>query len=52
MKELSRQSLMNIHYVINGQNYVNIKARLNQLLPAEYAQTFSYIKMVGSTAVR
>lgn len=51
MKELSRQSLQNIHYVINGQNYVNIKARLNQWLPPEYAQAFSYIKIVGSNAV-
>lgn len=51
MKELSRQSLTSIHDVIHGQNYVNIKARLNQLLPLEYANVFSNIKLFGQSGV-
>ena len=51
MKEISRQSLMKIHDVIHGQNYVNIKARLNQLLPNEYAKTFAGIKLFSTDGV-
>lgn len=51
MKEISRQSLMKIHDVIHGENYVNIKARLNQLLPRDYAETFAGIKFISSDAV-
>ena len=42
MKEISRQSLIRIHDLIYGQNYVNIKARLDQHLPEEYAKALAY----------
>ena len=51
MKEISRQSLLKIHDVIHGQNYVNIKARLNQLLPDEYAKAFAGIKLFSTDGV-
>ena len=51
MQELSRQSLMNIHDIIHGQSYVNIKAKLDLLLPEEYANTFSKIKILGQYGI-
>lgn len=48
MKEISSQSFMKIHDVIHGQNYVNIKARLNQLLPLQYANMFAAVVMTGN----
>ena len=51
MKEISSQSLMKIRDVIHGQNYINVKARLNQLLPEEYAETFATISLFPSSAV-
>lgn len=51
MKEISRESLIKIHDVIHGQNYVNIKARLDQLLPDEYSKAFAGIKLVGNEGV-
>lgn len=39
---------MKLHDVIHGQNYVNIKARLNQLLPEEYAKAFAGIKLLDT----
>lgn len=51
MKEISHQSLMKIHDVIHGQNYINVKARLNQLLPEEYADAFATISLFPSSAV-
>lgn len=51
MKELSSRSLLEVHDIIHGQNYVNIKARLNQYLPADYANTFSNVNFFGSTGM-
>lgn len=51
MKEISSQSLMKIHDVIHGQNYINVKARLNQLLPTEYADAFAALNLFPSNAV-
>lgn len=51
MQELSRQLLMNIHDIIHGQSYVNIKAKLDLLLPAEYAELFSKIKIMGQYGI-
>lgn len=48
MKEISTQSFMKIHDIIHGQNYVNIKARLNQLLPEYYSDIFSGVNMDGT----
>lgn len=48
MKEISTQSFMKIHDIIHGQNYVNIKARLNQLLPEYYSNIFAGVKMAGT----
>ena len=42
---------MRIHDVIHGQNYINVKARLNQLLPEEYADAFATISLFPSSAV-
>ncbi|MCD8297956.1 MAG: hypothetical protein LUC88_10325 [Prevotella sp.] len=50
MKEISKQSLMKIHDVIHGQSYVNIKARLNNLLPKEYSSAFANIHLAGTNA--
>lgn len=51
MKELSSRSLLEVHDIIHGQNYVNIKARLNQYLPEDYANTFSNVNFFGSTGM-
>ena len=51
MKELSRRSLMDVRGVIHGQNYVNIKARLVQYLPSEYANTFANVKFYEPTGI-
>lgn len=51
MKELSSQSLIKIRDVIHGENYANIKARLDQLLPPAYAETFAKISIIGQSGV-
>ena len=51
MKELSSRSLLEVHDIIHGQNYVNIKARLNQYLPEDYTNTFSNVNFFGSTGI-
>lgn len=43
MKELITQSLTPIRDVIQGQNYGIIKARLDQLLPKDVAQSFAKV---------
>ncbi|MDE6272586.1 MAG: hypothetical protein K2M31_06225 [Muribaculaceae bacterium] len=45
MRELTTESLLPIRNVIPGQNYGNIKARLDQLLPEDLAQSFSRIEV-------
>lgn len=47
MKEISHQSLHEIRDIIPGQNYANIKARLDQLLPSEYSSVFSKVVIKG-----
>lgn len=42
---------MDVHGVIHGQNYVNIKARLVQYLPSEYANTFANVKFYEPTGI-
>lgn len=51
MKEISSQSFTKIHDLIYGQNYVNIKARLNQLLPEYYSKVFAGVKMIGAQGI-
>ena len=43
MRELTTQSLSPIRDVIQGQNYGIIKARLDQLLPIDVAQSFAKV---------
>lgn len=43
MRELTTQSLAPIRDVIQGQNYGIIKARLDQLLPKDVAQSFAKV---------
>lgn len=50
MKEISSQSLHKIRDVIQGQNYANIKARLDQLLPTEYSSMFAKVNISGERA--
>lgn len=51
MKEVSRQSLYKIRDIIQGQNYVNIRARLGQLLPKEYSRRFAQLNFGASNCV-
>lgn len=51
MKELSRQSLLKIRDLIHGQNYANIKARLDQKLPHVMSATFANIAIYGNDGV-
>lgn len=51
MKELTSQSLAPIRDVIQGQNYAFIKARLNQLLPLEVAESFAKISIQGNEGI-
>lgn len=51
MKELSRRSLTEVHDVIHGQNYVNIKARLVQFLSQEYSNTFANVKFFDQVGI-
>lgn len=50
MKELTSQSLSTIKDVIRGQNYANIKARLDQLCP-ELSSMFASFKMDGDEGI-
>lgn len=51
MKELTSQSLAPIRDVIQGQNYAFIKARLNQLLPLDVAESFAKISIQGNEGI-
>lgn len=51
MKELTYKSLSDIYPVIAGQNPTVIKARLNQLLPAEMRDVFAPVKIAGVNAL-
>lgn len=51
MKEVSRQSLYKIRDIIQGQNYVNIRARLGQLLPKEYSRRFAQLNFGASSCI-
>lgn len=50
MKEVSHQSLHEIRDIIPGQNYANVKARLDQLLPEEYSSIFSKVNFFSDKA--
>ena len=51
MKELSQQSLHKIRDVIPGQNYANIKARLDQHLPTEYSSMFAKVNFASDNGL-
>lgn len=51
MKELSKQSLTEIRHLIQGQNYANIYARLQQFLPTEMWSLFARVQLIGNTAI-
>lgn len=50
MKEISYQSLHKIRDIIPGQNYSNIKARLDQYLPAEFSSVFAKVNFAAEQA--
>lgn len=51
MKVLTKRPLVEINDIIHEQSYVNVKARLNQYLPAEYADVFAYVKILGNDGI-
>ena len=51
MKELSKQSLAEIRHLIQGQNYANIYARLQQFLPMEAWSLFARVQLIGNSAI-
>lgn len=51
MKELINQSLAPIRDVIQGQNYAIIKARLDQLLPMDVAQSFAKVDIKSNEGI-
>lgn len=51
MRELTTQSLALIRDVIQGQNYAIIKARLDQLLPKDAAQSFAKVDIKSNEGI-
>lgn len=51
MRELISQSLAPIRDVIQGQNYVIIKARIDQLLPKDVAQSFAKVDIKSNEGI-
>lgn len=51
MRELTTQSLAPIRDVIQGQNYGIIKARLDQLLPKDVAQSFAKVDIKSKEGI-
>lgn len=50
MKELSSQSLHKIRDIIPGENYANLRARLDQYLPKELAEMFARVSLSSASA--
>lgn len=51
MRELISQSLVSIRDVIQGQNYGILKARLDQLLPKDAAQSFAKVDVKAKEGI-